>query len=290
MSRATTGRGAPPRDDGLRFFSGAAALVLNASIFVGMGYASLHDEAPPPQPEPPSISVELVALPMAGKERPPDELPRIVQPPPPPEPETDAVNLARQKAEEEEEKKKVEEEKKKRELADEKRRLDEEEKKLAAEQKKLEVAERKAREKRMREALRKVNDPRADEDSPDGLADGDPQGTSTDPNSLLAKSAYVNLLSLVLQRQFEVPAVLSSAERKRLEAHVFLKIDETGKLIAEPRLAKPSGNKFFDDAAMRAAQKFGAGTPLKLPLPPTSEKDLRKLVLREGITARMKAQ
>lgn len=278
------------RDEGLRTLSGAVALLVNASIFVGMGLASLHDEEPEKNPEPPSISVELVALPILGKEKEPDALPRIVQPPPPPEPETDAVNLARKKAEEEEEQKKKKAEEKKRELADEKKRLDEEEKKIEAEKKKQEQKERKDREKAMRRALNNVPDPRADEDSPEGFKNGDANGSSNDPASLLAKSAYINLLSLVLQRQFEVPATLSEGERKRLEAHVFLKLDETGKLTADPTLAKPSGNKFFDDAALRAAKKFGAGTPLKLPVPPASEKDLRKLVLRSGITARMKAQ
>jgi type IV secretory pathway VirB10-like protein len=285
-----TGTLSRARDEGLRTFAGAAAVLVNASIFVGMGLASLHDEKPDENPEPPSISVELVALPILGKEKEPDALPRIVQPPPPPEPETDAVNLARKKAEEEEEKKKKKDEEKKRELADEKKRLAEEEKQIEAEKKKAEQKERRDREAAMRRALNNVPDPRADEDSPEGFKDGNRDGTSNDPASLLAKSAYINLLSLVLQRQFEVPATLSEAERKRLEAHVFLKPDDTGKLTAEPKLAKSSGNKFFDDAALRAAKKFGAGTPLKLPLPPASEKDLLKVVLRQGITARMKAQ
>lgn len=288
-----SGPPSPARDGALRSFAGVGAFVVNASIFLGMAYAGMRGAPPPPLPELPSVSVELVALPILGKEREPDQLPRIVQPPPPPEPETDAVNLARKKAEEEEEvkKKKQEEEKKKRELAEEKRRLEEQERKLAEKKKKEEeTKQRKARDQAMRRALNRVADVRADEDSPEGFAQGDALGTSSDPRSLLAKNAYANLLSTVLQRQFEVPATLSPADRRRLEAHVHLRIAESGKLIGEPRLAKPSGNRFFDEAALRAAKKFGPGSDLKLPLPPASEKQLRRLVLKDGVTARMNAK
>ncbi|MCA9545626.1 MAG: TonB C-terminal domain-containing protein [Myxococcales bacterium] len=280
------------RDPGLRLISGVATTVINGSIFVGMAYAGMLGNDTVENPEPPVINVEILALPKKGIEKDPKQLVRITQPPPPPEPETDAVNLARKKAEEEEEKRKLkEEEKKKRELAEQQRRLEEEERKRAEKQKR--DAERKAREdrqKRMNQAMAAVRDPRADEDLPEGFKDGDENGTSTDPNALLAKSAYVSLVSTVLQRQFEVPAVVSASERARLEAHVHLRIDAQGKLKGEPKLVKRSGNKFFDDAALRTAMRFGAGSELRIPLPPAGDKDLRRLVLKEGITARMKAK
>lgn len=280
------------RDPGLKLISGLATTVINGSIFAGMAFAGLMSHETVENPEPPAVNVELVALPKKGIEKDPKQLVRITQPPPPPEPETDAVNLARKKAEEEEERrKKKEEQRRKRELAEKQRRLEEQERKLA--QKRKKEKERKAREdrkRRMEAAMAAVRDPRADEDAPEGFKDGDPMGTSTDPNALLAKSAYVSLVSTVLQRQFEVPAVVSASERARLEAHVHLRIDKRGKLKGKPKLVKRSGNTFFDEAALRTAERFGAGSELRIPLPPASDKTLRTLVLREGITARMKAK
>ncbi len=279
------------RDPGLKAASMVGTALINSSLFAGMAWAGLigHDEVT--EPEPPAINVTLMAMPKKGIEKDPKQLVRITQPPPPPEPEADAINLARKKAEEEEEQRKKKEEARiKRETAEKQRRLDEAERKLAEKRKRDE--ERKARKDRkaaMARAMASVRDPRADEDAPEGFKDGDPGGTSTDPNALLAKSAYVSLVSTVLERQFEVPAVVSASERQRLEAHVHLRIDSRGKLKGEPRLVKRSGNRFFDEAALRAAQRFGPGSELRIPLPPASDANLRKLVLKEGITARMKA-
>lgn len=273
------------RDGGMKTAAGISAVVVNVLVFAGMAYAGIIGKKEAPE-EPPAVHVDLVELPALGVERPKEALPRIVTPPPPPPPETDTASISREKLEEElEQQKKKEKEEEQRKLAEEKKRVEDEQRRKREEEQQAEK-ERKEREKKMARALKTVPDKRADEDNPDGFADGDRDGTSTSMNAL-AKDAYISRVSLVLTRQFQPPAVISRPELKKLTAHIALKVDAQGKLKGEPTLSKPSGNRFFDDAAIAAVKRFGPGTELKIPLPPDSDPVLRRAVLQGGITAIM---
>jgi outer membrane biosynthesis protein TonB len=266
--------------------SAFSAMIVNSLIFASMAWAGMDDALPDVNPAPPAIAVTLEALPRKGFEKPPEALPRIHNEPEPVAPEVDAINLARKKAEEEEEAKKKKADKKKRELANEKRRIeDEKQRKLA--QKRKDQRERESRRKAMAKSLKKFDSRGDDEDAP-GFADGFAEGTSS--TLTVAQNAYVSLVSTVLQRQFEIPAVVPVDERKRLEAHVHLRVNTHGKLVGEPKLVKSSKNRFFDQAALATAKRFNKSSALKIPLPPKSNAPLRKLVLTQGITARMKAR
>ncbi|MBU1432709.1 energy transducer TonB [Myxococcota bacterium] len=255
-------------------------LIFNGGVFAGMAWAGFNEHTPT-QPEPPPFEWMDVA-PVARKGEIKDEkaLPRIKEVAPAPPPEADTASLSRER-EEAEERAKAEEEKKK------KKALAEAERREAA----REAVRRKREEEAAREAKRTANkamrDLRADkdEDAPEGVPDGAEFGTSTDPNAARNQVAYVSLLSTVLGRQFETPANLSAAELKRLQAKIHVQIDAQGKLKGEPRLIQPSGNQFFDQAAMRAVKKFTPGSALRLPLPDAAP--LKRLVLSQGITAIM---
>ncbi len=269
-------------DTGLQATASASALLINGLIFAGMVWAGLATEGAEENPEPPNIAVELAELPRLGKEPEPNALPRIVQPPAPPPPETDVASLSREIEEAEEEKKKEEEEKKQRELAEEKKRLEEEQrKKEELEERQRKRKEARERKRAMQDALRNLDDPRADDEDAPGLKDGVRDGTSTDPNSLYNQQVYLSLVKTMLERQFKVPANIPADERNRLKATVKFAIDANGKVKGEPTMVRPSGNKFFDDAALTTVRKFGAGSALKLPLP--KDAALRKTVLASGL-------
>lgn len=276
-------------DGGLKAISGAISVMINGLVLGGMAFAGFLGESEAALDRPLDyVEVEVQPLPALGKEPEPKALPRIVAPPPPPEPEADEVSLSRQRKEEEIEKKK-EEERKQREIAEEKRRKDEEEKKLLEEERKREKKEERERKKAMQRALQRVEDNRADEDSPDGFKDGNPNGTSTDPNALRERSAYVSLVELVLSRQFPEMGTIPPDERKRLVATVSFRIDDSGTVQGTPRLVKPSGNTLYDQEAIRTVMKFSGGG-LKIPVPKPEQRDLRNFVLAKGISARMRAK
>ena len=171
-------------------------------------------------------------------------------------------------------------------LAEKKRRLDEARKKREELKRKREARER--RKKTMAAALRNIDDPRADDEDAPGFEKGNEAGTSTDPNTLRNKQVYLTTVSHMLGRFFDVPAVIPPDVRKKLSCEVFFRLDKMGKLKGAPRLVRSSGNKFFDEAALRTVRKFGPGSQLKLPLP--KDPKLRKAILREGLSPRMKGK
>lgn len=262
-----------------------SAVLVNALIFTSMAFASFTgDSAPRPVvPQFDAVDITPVELPKLGEKKPENQLPRIKEEAPPPPPETDMARLSREKKKQEELEKKKEE-KKQRELAKKKRRDEEKRKKEIERQKKED--ERKARKKRMRDAMRKIKnrDKRADEDSPDGFADGDRDGNSTDPNARRNKATYINRVIAAIQRQFEIPTVIPPNRRNQLKAKVQFKFDKNGKLTSAPRLAKSSGNRLFDQAALRALKKFAPGASGRIPVPPHSLPKLRRSVLGNGLT------
>ena len=263
--------------------SAATAVGANTFIFVMMFVAGLN-LGPPMVEELPHVMAEMVQLPRLGDTPPsPKALPRIVKAPEPLPVETDAVSLSREKEDEFEK----EEKERKRKLAEKKRRLEEERKKRDDERRKREE-ERKKRKKMMAEAMRKIDDPRADNEDAPGFDQGSAIGTSTDPNTLRNKQVYLTTVSHMLGRFFDVPAVIPPDVRHKLSCEVFFRLDAKGKVKGAPRLVRSSGNKFFDEAALRTVRKFGPGSQLRLPVP--KEKKLRKAILREGLAPRMKGK
>ncbi len=263
--------------NGEQLLAAFGTMLVNVAIFVGMIAAGIVPALAMPD-EPEYVPFDLVELPKLGKEPDPNALPRIVKPPPPPPPDTDVASLSREKKEQE-----LEEAKKKRELAEEKKRLDEEEK----DRKKQERKEKRDRKRAMNRALSNLDDKRADEDTPEGLKDGLKDGTTTDPNYAKNRDAYISLVGVILNRQFEIARTIPEDELKRLKAHVLFKLNKAGKVVGAPRIVKGSGNRQFDSAVLATVRKFGPGTQLKILLPPASQRELRRTVLKKGITAVM---
>ena len=276
-------------DQGLSVIS---AVLINALIFTGMAFASMGDGTvePPLKDESFIVDVSPVELPKLGVEPPKKQLPRIQEAPPPPPPETDKISLSSEIKKQEELEKKKEEEKKQREIA-EKMRRDEIKRKEEIERQK-EEDDAKKRKKAMDRALRKIKkrDERADEDNPDGFADGDKMGNSTDPNARRNKATYIDRVIFAIQQQFEIPTVIPSDQRKKLKAKVAFKFDKNGKLVGSPRIVTSSGNRLFDEAAERALKKFSASGPARIPVPPFSLPQLRKDVLGGGLTLWMSGE
>jgi outer membrane biosynthesis protein TonB len=274
-------------DQGLSIVS---AVLINVLIFTGMAFASMGDGTlKRPVVEPIySVNVSPVELPKLGIKPPEKALPRLVEPAPPPPPETDKISLSREKKKQEElEKKKKAKDKKLREIAEKKARDEIKQKEETERQKEEDKAKKRKRD--MKRALRKIKDrdKRADEDSPDGFADGDRMGNSTDPNARRNKATYINRVVFAVQRQFEIPTVIPSDQRARLKTTVWFKFDKNGKLVGKPRIKKTSGNRLFDQAAERALKKFSASGSARIPVPPNSLRDLRKSVLKNGLTLDM---
>lgn len=270
-------------------FAVGVAVLINATLFVGMAWAGMLGESPVPEEPEFVIDVEILELPKLGKEAPKEALPRIEAPAPPePPPVEDIASISRKKAQEElERKEKVEREKaleRKLQEEDEARRLEKARKRKAAK-------DRRRRKRKLNRLLEDIeDDERADDEDAPGLKEGLANGNSTNRDSLRNKAGYVNRLSLVLSRQLQMPSVIPKDERSGLEAHVFLRVGSNGKLKGKPKLVRKSGNAYFDNAALSAVRKFGGGSALKIPLPSKSNHDLRRFVLRQGITARMKAK
>ena len=98
---------------------------------------------------------------------------------------------------------------------------------------------------------------------------------------------HQNLVATVVRKKFEVPEAIPADAQGQLNADVQFRFDEDGKLVGQPRLVRSSGNKLFDDAALATLRKFAPGTPARIPVPPAHTGDLRKSVLKNGLTLTM---
>jgi colicin import membrane protein len=271
-----------PQDYVRQALSITVATGLNGLLFVSILLMGMTE----PQPPPPEI-VEIDFLEVARKSDiapKPRQLVRLTKPPPPPPPETDVIGLKKKKEVEEFEKKKKE---RAREVA-EKRRRDDIKRKKVLEQKRKVEERRRERRKAMNRALQQLKDPRADDEDAPGFKAGHELGRSTDPNSLRNKLLYTNRLSRVLQSQFQVPNTIPPAFRKTAKVRVFFRVSAKGKVLGEPKVIESSGNSFFDRAALTTVKRFGAGSPLRLPLP--KDEKLKEYVLRAGIQPRLKGK
>jgi type IV secretory pathway VirB10-like protein len=266
-----------PRDAGLRVVSTIAAVVINGGLFVGMALAGVIGREEPPPDEPEVIEFESVEILQKGKPRDPKLLPRIptspapmpqeekvvktgpTEPEAPKPPDPDEIKLQQEREEKERQKQE-------------------------AELRKLQEEEKKKRKEAIAKALERVGD---EDEPPEGAEDGFEGGTTTDPTKSTAFLNYMGQLQLILRRNFEVPATISPDERRRLVARVVIRLGEDGKIKGDPVIEDGSGNRFYDDAAVRTVLKFSAGTPDKLPLP--TDPKVRKFVLSTPLRLNMKA-
>ncbi|MBM4290488.1 MAG: TonB C-terminal domain-containing protein [Deltaproteobacteria bacterium] len=229
------------------------------------------EEAPPP-----SEAVEWVALTALGEPPPPQAVPRIVAPPPPPPPSADAVSLSREVTPEPKKPEPKPPEPKKPEPTPEPKR---------PEPKKPEP--KKPDLKKPKVTLDSLfgpskDDPRADRGPRRGDARGHAEGTSTQWQGDREMSLYVSRVSALIQRQFTPPATISKRDLERLTAHIYIKLNAKGKVVGTPRWVTKSGNGFFDEAAMRAMERFMESGPARLSLP--EEAPMKRAVLSQGLT------
>ena len=254
------------REDQFGLISSILLHIIGAFIFLNVGSI---DEEPP---EEPVIAVEMVALTALGEPPPPKVLPRIVAPPPPPEDATKEISISREIKEEEKPKPKKEKPKPKK-------------KKPKPKKKKPKKRKRKRVSKSDLFSGLSQEDPRADRGPRHGDRRGSIEGTSTKWNGNVV-SAYVSRVSNTIKRHFKPPASIDKKTLNKLKTTVYVKLKPIGQRVAQVtgriRCKKCSGNKFFDDAALRALKKFTEEGGAKLPLPKSEIE--RKSVLQNGFT------
>ena len=237
--------------------------------------------APPAEPEPPAFDwVEVESIPALGKMPEPNALPRIVQAAAPPEPEAAPVNLNQEREEEPEAPvEKVPEVKPQEDL----------DKKRVEDEKRQREEDRKRRAEAMAKAMSNLDDPRADEDSPDGRPDGSEFGTSTGAAAVTAQSLWMAEVTSALRRRFEAPAALTPGERRKLQTSIHFTLTTNGKVKGTARIIESSGNSFYDDAALRAVAFFGEGGNESLPMPNSPLlSGVKQTVMRQGMTMKMR--
>ena len=88
------------------------------------------------------------------------------------------------------------------------------------------------------------------------------------------EASYNGLLSAHIRGAFELPTVLTDAERMRLRAHLAIRIGPNGELLAA-KVTQSSGNAAFDNSVLAAAQKS-----VPLPSPPL----VLRALYRKGVT------
>ena len=104
------------------------------------------------------------------------------------------------------------------------------------------------------------DDPRGDEDDPEGDPNGHALGTST---SGRVKAVYGDRIGGMLNGTVSY-ALLTPEELKKLKARVNVEVDAQGK-IAGFRFVKHSGNGRFDESVTRALRIFGVDGPRSFP-------------------------
>ena len=93
----------------------------------------------------------------------------------------------------------------------------------------------------------------------EGEEDGDPNGDSAKQEG----ERYFGVIVGAVKRHFNVPDTIPEAERIRLRAVLFIRLDAEGRLL-EVSVSKGSGNDIYDNAAVGAVKKaapFGPPPP-----------------------------
>jgi len=254
----------------------AAALTVALHGLAGWGIiVAAVAMRPPDEPEPEPPDLTWVNVTIKGELPDPKALPRLVKVAAPEAPAEPEIKLGPREEEPDPEAQKRAEEAKK--------RQEEEARKAEEHQRRKEAAERK---RAMRRALARIDD-RGDEDAPRGAPNGSDYGTTTDPGALQAKNLYAVRVSNALRQELQAPPVPLDV-CKKLYTVVHFRVGKDFKVDGEPRMVRPSGNRFFDDAALRTVRRFGAGSQLHIPRPPPEERALTRYVLKAGITVKVK--
>ncbi len=98
--------------------------------------------------------------------------------------------------------------------------------------------------------------------SDEGNPEGDKKGTALTGDLAQSYEAHIQAL---IQEMFQVPATLNANERKNLILLINIKINEDGKLV-NAKITSPSGNVFFDNAAIAGAKEVSTFGPPPLTL------------------------
>ncbi|MGF1509949.1 MAG: TonB C-terminal domain-containing protein [Myxococcota bacterium] len=231
------------------------SLVLHAFLMTIAIYTSALSFRAPNFEE--AIPVELVQL---GKPRDPKLLPRKVKPPPPPPdsdpavpgkeaPGPDAVALD---TDEKDRRRETKPERKEPELSPAARRL-----------------LRQADDRRLDEALAKIDDP-------EGAADGFEDGTTTDPNA--RGDAYLAAVKNALEQAYHLPETIPRSERPFLQAVVLIRIAANGRITSYDFVESHPNQQFL--GALRAMLER-----IELPPPPA---DQAQEIRKHGIQIRFK--
>jgi TonB family protein len=110
-------------------------------------------------------------------------------------------------------------------------------------------------------SLAKMNIP---DEPPEGALDGSDRGTS---NEASAGDAYATKIFEAVRKNWSAPTgLVDESTLGGLAAEIRLSIGDDGELI-NPRLAKSSGNQFFDDSCMQAIKATA-----RVPPPPATER------------------
>ena len=263
-------------DQGAQTVALATTVVLHLCVAATVVWGSMG-EAKPAEVEPQHIMTELYELPKLGVPPPPNALPRIVQAPQPEAAPVAPVNLTQQRDEEAE--KPVE----KKPEAVEKPSEQTDPEALKREQ----HLDKKRRQKELERAMAQL-DPRADEDSPDGLADGVREGTSNRAAKIREEALWAAQVGDRIREHLQRPATITPGECRQLHAVLTIVLDARGSIVNSLAISDSSGNRFFDDAALRAVRAFTAEGGETLPLPNAARlADFRKQVMHDGVPVQL---
>lgn len=95
-------------------------------------------------------------------------------------------------------------------------------------------------------------------------------------------SIYVSNVSRTINRRLKLPNTISPRQLKKLKAEIYIQLSSDRKIKGTPRWVKRSGNRFFDEAAMKAVMAFSKDQDGKLPLP--KDKELKRHVFKKGLS------
>ena len=112
------------------------------------------------------------------------------------------------------------------------------------------------------------------EETKEGAKDGVEDGDVTDPALAMKANMYARQISRLIRQNWSIPSIISADERRNLIARIYFKITYSGE-VYDIKIKSSSGNSVYDSSVIEAVKKTA-----KLPLP--DDKNLKKLVLKEG--------
>lgn len=122
--------------------------------------------------------------------------------------------------------------------------------------------------------MKEIKEDARAEDTKEGASDGVEDGDVTDPALALKADMYTRKISALIRSNWSIPAIIQQEQLKELGTKAFFRITYSGEVYSI-EIITSSGNNLFDSSVIEAIKKTG-----KLPLP--EDRDLKKLVLKEG--------